>query len=90
MDNQWEFKEILRSSRKDILCPHPFIYLKPSKGLFWAFDSGTKYQGYLLWQIKDGKWYFFWYLGRRQGESQENDIKMTEYEWTISVFEILQ
>ena len=44
MDNQWEFKEILRSSKKDILCPHPFIYLKPSKGLFWTFDSGTKYQ----------------------------------------------
>ena len=44
MDNQWEFKEILRSSKKDILCAHPFIYLKPSKGLFLAFDSGTKYQ----------------------------------------------
>lgn len=44
MGNQWEFKEILRSNKKYILCPHPFICLKPSKGLFWAFDLGTKHQ----------------------------------------------
>lgn len=59
MGNQWEFKEILRSNKKYILCPHPFIYLKPSKGLFWAFDLGTKHDT------------FSGTLGRRQRESKK-------------------